>query len=86
MLTGDIKKHVDLHISKIAGYDQLRSTVMNWAVDRNVERDRKGDPMDNGAVRESSGWNEKESWSWETDPNSGCPESGQERSENETVT
>ena len=37
MLTGN---------SKITSYDMLRSTIMKWAVDRKLERDRKDDPMD----------------------------------------
>ena len=61
MLTGDIKKHVDLHISKITGYDSLRSTIMSWAIDRKLERDRKDDPMDTNHVGDSSNdddWND----------------------------
>ena len=54
MLTGDIKKHVDLHISKITGYDTLRSTIMNWAIDRKLERDRKDDPMETNNVGEGT--------------------------------
>ena len=50
MLTGDIKRHVDLEISKISNYEQLRRTIMNWAVDRKPEKDRKDDPMDRNDV------------------------------------
>ena len=59
MLTGDIKRHVDLHISKITGYDMLRSTIMNWAVDRKLDRDRNDDLMElimqNGLMTMSPG-------------------------------
>ena len=62
MLTGDIKKHVDLHISKITGYDSLRSTIMNWAIDRKLERDRKDDPMDTSHVGDSSNDDDWNGW------------------------
>ena len=65
MLTGDIKKHVDLHISKITGYESFRSTIMNWAIDRKLERDRKDDPMDTNHVGDSSNdddWNDWEGY------------------------
>ena len=57
MLTGDIKRHVDLHISKITGYDVLRSTIMKWAVDR------KDDPMDTDHAEWAQ---DDEAWSWDT--------------------
>ena len=84
MLTGDIKKQVDLNISKIVGYDQLRSIVMNWAVDRKLERDKKDDPMDIDAVRAHTGWENDESWLWDTSPNDDWPEAGQDYSGDET--
>ena len=48
ILTGDITRHVDLEISELKTYTQLRSTIMNRAVDRKLEKDRKSDPMDIG--------------------------------------
>ena len=62
MLTGDIKKHVDLHISKITGYESLRSTIMNWAIDRKLERDRKDDPMDTSHVGDGSADDDWGNW------------------------
>ena len=64
MVTGDIKRHVDLHISNITSYDMLRSTIMNWAVDRKLERDRQDDPMDTSHAE--WGPEDESSWSWDT--------------------
>ena len=54
MLTGDIKKHVDLEISKIKTYQDLRSTIMNWAVDRKLEKERKDEDL--GEIDDDFSW------------------------------
>ena len=41
MLTGDIKRHVDLESTKIKTYQQLRTTIMNWAVGKKLEKERR---------------------------------------------
>ena len=43
LLAGDIKKHVDLKASEITSHEQLSSIIMSWAVERKLERDRKGE-------------------------------------------
>ena len=57
MLTGDIKRHVELEATKITTYQQLRSTIMNWAIGRKLERERKSDSdMDIGAASGRIKW------------------------------
>ena len=62
MLTGDIKRHVELESTKITTYQQLRSTIMNWAIGRKLERERKSDDMDIGAASGDQDSDEDSSW------------------------
>ena len=56
MLTGDIKKHLDLGISKIKTYHDLRSTIMSGAVDRKLEKERKDEDL--GEIDDDASWEE----------------------------
>ena len=38
LLMGDIKRHVDLKASELKSYEQLRSSIMSWAVERKLEK------------------------------------------------
>ena len=49
ILCGDIKKHIELREEEIKGYDELRKIIMNWAVNKKLEKS-KHDPMDIGGV------------------------------------
>ena len=62
LLVGDIKKHVDLKESEITSYEHLRSIIMSWAVERKLEKDRKGDFA--GALDD-----EEQQKAWEENPN-----------------
>ena len=61
-LTGDIKRHVELESTKITTYQQLRSTIMKWAIGRKLERERKSDDMDIGAASGEQESNDDDSW------------------------
>ena len=61
MLTGDIKRHVELESTRITTYQQLRSTIMNWAIGQ-LERERKSDDMDIGAASGEQESNDEDSW------------------------
>ena len=51
-LCGDIKKHVELQ-EDFKSYEELRSTIMRWATNKKLEKDRqKSDPMDCSNVNE----------------------------------
>ena len=49
ILCGDIKKHVDMQCQDIKSYDDLRATIMKWAVAKRIEKDRRHE-MDVGSV------------------------------------
>ena len=49
ILCGDIKKHVDMQCQDVKSYDDLRATIMKWAVAKRIEKDRRHE-MDVGSV------------------------------------
>ena len=49
ILCGDIKKHIELREEDIKDYNELRKIIMNWAVNKKLEK-AKHDPMDIGGV------------------------------------
>ena len=51
ILCGDIRKHIELREEEIKSYDELRKIIMNWAVNKKLEKS-KHDPMDIGAVND----------------------------------
>ena len=51
ILVGDIKKHIELREEDIKTYEELRSIVMKWAVNKKIEKDKGHAPMDIGAVQ-----------------------------------
>ena len=50
ILCGDIKKHIELREEDIKSYDELRKIIMNWAVNKKLEKAKQHDPMDIGRV------------------------------------
>ena len=71
ILCGKIKKHVEYCEEEFKSYDELRSTVMKWAVNKKIEKDRsKGDPMDTSAIDQIDGmqaWWSDVAQPWRTD-------------------
>ena len=49
ILCGDIRKHIELREEEIKSYDELRKIIMNWAMNKKLEKS-KHDPMDIGGV------------------------------------
>ena len=63
ILRGEIQKNVEYREKEFRTYEELRSTVMKWAINKKIERERstRGDPMDtNQAEEHPSG----DDWSW----------------------
>ena len=65
---GEIQKSVEYREKEFTTYDELRSAVMKWAVNKKIEKERsiRGDPMDTSQVEKS-----EDAWSalsnaWET--------------------
>ena len=58
ILCGEIQKSVEHREKEFQSYDELRSTVMKWAINKRIEKERnvRGDPMDCDAA-------DKEDWS-----------------------
>ena len=48
LLCGEIQKHIEYREQDFRTYDELRSVVMKWAINKKIEKERltKGDPMD----------------------------------------
>jgi len=63
ILCGQIQKNVEYCEKDFKTYEELRSTVMKWAINKNIERDRstRGDPMDSNRAEEQS---LNEDWLW----------------------
>ena len=53
ILVGDIKKHIELREEEIKNYDEMRSIIMKWAVNKKIEKDKGHAPMDIGKVEEA---------------------------------
>ena len=53
ILCGDIKKHVEMQCQDVKSYDELRGTIMKYAVAKRIEKDRVKD-MGIGAIEEQS--------------------------------
>ena len=48
ILCGEIQKNVEYREKEFRTYEELRSTVVKWAINKKIERERstRGDPMD----------------------------------------
>ena len=67
LLLGDIKRHVELKEEDLKTYDQIRSYIMAWAVNKRIEKERGHAPMELGSVEAlEKKWQEssEEDWSW----------------------
>ena len=53
ILVGDIKKHIELREEELKTYDEMRSIIMKWAVNKKIEKDKGHAPMDIGKVDEA---------------------------------
>ena len=57
ILCGEIKKQVEYREVEFKSYDELRSMVMKWAVNKRIEKDRsKNDPMDTDQIDGMQSW------------------------------
>ena len=71
ILCGEIKKHVEYREEEFKSYDELRSTVMKWAVNKKIEKDRsRADPMDTSTIDQIDGmqsWWLDDAQPWQAD-------------------
>ena len=65
ILCGEIQKNVEYREKDFKTYEELRSTVMKWAINKKTERDRstRGEPMDTNQAEEQSSCNGDWIWS-----------------------
>ena len=63
ILCGEIPKSVEYREKDFKTYDELRSTVMRWAINKKIENERttQGDPMECNQAEQSEKW-------WECPP------------------
>ena len=63
ILCGEIQKNVEYREKDFKTYEELRSTVMRWAINKKIEKERstRGDPMDTNQAEEQSAGDD---WSW----------------------
>ena len=66
---GDIKRHVELKEEDLKTYDQIRTYIMAWAVNKRIEKERGHAPMELGSVETpmlGQKWQEShdEGWNW----------------------
>ena len=57
ILCGEIQKSVEHREKELQSYDELRNTVMKWAINKKIEKERnaRGDPKDCDEMGED-GW------------------------------
>ena len=55
ILCGEIQKNVEYREKEFSTYDELRSTVMRWAINKKIEKERhtRGDPMDTNQAEDA---------------------------------
>ena len=65
ILSGDIKKHVDMQCQNLKSYDDLRATIMKLAVAKRIEKDRRHE-MDVGSIEVQAANPEQNpgDWTW----------------------
>ena len=72
LLMGDIKRHVELKEEDLKTYDQIRTYIMAWAVNKRIEKERGHAPMELGSVETpvlGQRWQDShdEGWNWPGD-------------------
>ena len=68
MLCGQIKKSVEYREKEFKTYEEFRTVVMKWAINRKIENERStGDAMDCNHVPTGNwepSWGNPEEWNW----------------------